>query len=263
LVNVMWPRRYLTGLVFSLLLCAPVQSESLPSREEFDHVVSLQLQDESFLARQNPFLPGTEAHLFARDFTVTLWSTPQFRAFMYRKLVENHGRIDDSSLLVYALTKDLVQDGLRRLDDQELEQYFKLLYVMMLVAGEKDCARLGMGGAGQDAAVLSTLATMPRKSLDRYFKISYRAVVASLDGEREGATEIDPTTQRLITNALIKGMAQKVRGSDIERLGSVLETPSLASEKDLCWYSRLSYDVALSLPPDIRRWTLRWIMSKK
>jgi len=159
----------------------------------------------------------------------------------YRAWADAHRRLGIPEDELLPRLRRVERRGVARLDGPNMAARVVMTRQLMNKADERRCAAL-LAGDISDADLDALLAnTLSAGMIEGWFQVARDATVAEL--RQVPAT---PPDRELAAQALVE-MAADLQGADRERLKSLSQTFSVASDREMCWYGRTIFDQLLTL----------------
>jgi hypothetical protein len=228
-----------------------------PLADQTDSARETRADDETFLRAGNPFPLGTPAHQAYRGFLLRVSQAPEYRALVLQLMLEDRAHAEAPDF-TQQLIAELVDSGIKRLNDADLKRYHEGTFSLLLSADDKACGQIARAGVANPMQAYAALATLPRHLLDEWFAVRYRAVLASLRGEHPAS--LDPDHQALAMHAAFLQLQGNLRSADYVRVVAVLSDQDSASDTEVCSAVRHFYSAVTALPADLRTWAYRTLV---
>ena len=205
-----WYRLYISAFIskrmalFSLAVCAI-------SAPYFANVMLTQFSEEDYLS-----------------------SSPQ-----YQSLVQEIEDAEDTTESLEAVKAKLVRQGMVRLEDNDLLQFFSIWDSMLSKIDDNTCAAFARGAV--TAVNINTgLGTLNRSQIQTWFHIQVKAALATLENK-----PVPPLLGEEIKNAQASLLAH-LEASERTRYMSLFQQRSL-STAEYCWQGRITSKTLLQL----------------
>ncbi len=223
------------------------------SREKFRHSVARLLEDQEFLAKNNPFGKGTQIHRLFEAYMREVLSDPAVIDFLYVSVRDNSGHVSDFETFGKALVGEYAVRGLTRLPEEDFQELLRVMDTLADRLPPRDCAGMLRPGNTFD---YRWLALLPPEDARSYLRLTRKALVAEIT--KSPRLPVNSKEQSAIAyQALFAEIKRRLPPEKLQRFGKIWDEPEAAEDGELCWGYRVLLTGILDLPAESRRWMLR------